>query len=138
MQYSALLLLVIVIGALMWISMPVIKYKTLAVLLYVTFSVGLFASHTEFSGKPRPHYTEWRQVRGTIIGFHLSKADNKMWVWVLSNGLPTAYEFPYPEKSEAEALNKKWKNREYTGDSLYLGEDGKVEAKQGTPMPPKE
>lgn len=139
MQYSTLLILALIVGCLIWISMPAIKHKSFAIFLYTALAIGLFISHIEFSGQARLAFTEWRKMEEIrLVGLHLDKGADKMWVWVIMDGIPVAYEFPYPEKGEAETISLKWKNREYSGDSFYIGEDGKVVAKQATPMPPKE
>lgn len=139
-MWWAAFLISAIIGAFLWLNMPSNKHKVWAIVGYAFLIVGIFLSHLEFMGAPRPWWTEWRPIFNVrVVGYKLDKEKDVMWLWVMRDGVPYAYAMPYPEdQGEREEIDNRWQNRALTGDEFFLGEDGGVRALQGEPMPPKE
>jgi hypothetical protein len=43
----------------------------------------------------------------------------------------------YPEQGEAEEIEKRWRNREFTGEEFYIGEDAELKIDVPAELPPK-
>jgi hypothetical protein len=120
--------------------MPSNKSRIITLVVYGLVVGGMFASHVEMLGAPRPWWTEWRPIFNIrVVGYKLDKEKDVMWLWVMRDGTPYAYEMPYPDNQDKrEEIDNRWQNRHFSGDEFFLGEDGGVEALQAEPMPPKE
>ena len=144
----AILAFIFVTGLAVWtyLCLPRARYRILSTLIFLAMSIGTFAAGVEMLGKPKSIALEWRELAGMeIAGIIWNENEQVVYIWASGGGAPVAYSFPWPsDQKEADELQDIWRQREQSGDKLYLtgnlgGEDGDIaEVIAEEPLPPKD
>ena len=63
-----------------------------------------------------------------------------LYLWVMRDGVPVSYVYPWPSDGQVEKLQDEWRKKEETGYNFYLSDDRQTvaEYRQRKPLPPKE
>lgn len=101
--------------------------KTAAVGFVLVGSAGLMAA-VDAMGTPKPIVAEWRDLDGApVIGFY-AVANEAIYVWVLREGTPVAYQFPWSAEQARELQTSR--------GSMVLGTEGGEMKTYPAPQPP--
>jgi hypothetical protein len=138
MTHFALLALGIVLamGVLTWLCLPGASRRVIATSAFAILTVCAFAANVESTGQPKPISLEWREVLDSpIVGLAWNEDEGVVWAWIMRDGAPVAYAFPWPEdKKQMGELQNRWRRKGSTGDEFQLSMEGDV-AKVVPPKP---
>jgi hypothetical protein len=130
---------VAVLGAFTYLCVPKSWHKGIATAVFVMLAGGAFALSFETAGQPKPLEIEWRQMASLpIIGFVPNQEKRLVYLWVMRDGVPVSYAYPWSEG--VESMQDAWRAREQSGDEFYLVDDPSeiAEVRRPPPQAPKE
>ncbi len=120
--------LVLVMGALCYICLPFSRIQHTVVATYVTLAVVAFGAVLESTGQPKPLELEYRDIANAeMVGFAWNEAQQKVWLWVMRDGVPISYVRGWPKDQKIMGmLQDKWRRRGASGDEFHATGDGEV------------
>jgi hypothetical protein len=109
-MFYLIFLLVAVLGMFTYLMLPKGTQRLYGVLFYLAVSTGVFFTSFEMLGSAKPVYLEWQSMKALrIVYMRFDKERGAVYMVVLRDGLPTLYQYTYPDKKDAEALEDKWR-----------------------------
>lgn len=105
--------------------------------IFILLAAGAFWLSFEAAGQPKPSMIEWRDVSGlSVIGFLKNEKDGVIYYWVLRDGVPVGYTFPWSDN--VQSIEDAWRARGQF-DGMIMGEDEETAIVRPEPqLPPKE
>ena len=132
---------VAILGAFTYFCIPRGSYRGAGTAVFVILAGGAFSLSFEAAGQPKPLEIEWRQMSQLrVVGFFPNEEKQLVYLWVIRDGIPTSYAFPWPNDGDVEQLQDKWRKRGETGDEFFLadGAGDIADVKPEPQMPPKD
>ncbi len=132
---------VALLGVFTYFVIPKGWHRGLATLLFVAMVGGAFAMSFEAAGQPKPVEIEWRKMTELpVVAFVPDEATHTVYLWIIRDGVPVSYAYPWPSNKRVEELQDAWRQKDDTGDEFYIVDDGSKIAEMRTQpaLPPKE
>lgn len=138
MEFQAYIIaFVAALGAFTYLCAPKSWHRGAATLVFIGLSGSAFALAFESAGQPKPVTTEWRDMTNLpVIGFLKNEEAKVIYYWVVRDGVPVSYVYPWPK--DAEGLEDMWRARgQFEGLFLTNGDEEAVVRPEPN-LPPKE
>lgn len=128
---------VLALGAFTYLCVPKSWNRGVSTLVFIVLACGAFGVSFEAAGQPKPIAMEWRDLTNLpIVGFAKNEDAKVIYFWVMRDGVPVSYAYPWSEK--AEELEDMWRARgQFTGMSL-TGDDEEAVVRGEPNLPPKD
>lgn len=131
---------VALLGAFTYLAVPKSWHRGIATVLFIAMAGGAFALSFEAAGQPKPIEIEWRQMATLpVVAFVPDEESKTVYLWIIRDGVPVAYAYPWPSDQRVEEMQDAWRNKDQTGDEFYIVDDKDKIAERRAPeqMPPK-
>lgn len=120
--------IIAVIGAALYAVLPKGRLRGWGVVFYAVITLAIFVTSVGMLGASKPMNLEWQSMkRLRIISFYWDREGQTVHMWVLRNGTPVAYVYPYPDKEKAEKLQDNWRRKQAEGDVEFYTSDEEEE-----------
>ena len=129
------------LGVFTYFCLPKGWHRGLSTLLFICLAGGVFALSFETAGQPKPLQIEWRKMAELpVVGFLPNQEEQVVYLWVMRDGVPVSYAYPWPSDSQVEGLQDAWRQRGDSGDEFYLVDSTSqiAEVKRPPQLPPKD
>lgn len=129
---------VTVLGIFTYLCTPKSWRKGAATLVFVVLSAGTFALAFESAGQPKPVAIEWRSMSNLpVIGFAKDENAEVIYFWVMRDGSPVTYAYPWSGE-QAEEAEDLWRARGQLQGMFLNGDEEALVLAEEPDLPPKE